>query len=125
MARIQQSSLSTTSTRRRTTTGCKLPIRLTLIDAVAHEFPIYSSRLQYVCHLKKDIHYSPKKMWYVACFVRGMTVDEALRQLSFCHKKGASFVRDTILEAQQLAVKHHNVEFKTNLWVGQYLISNI
>lgn len=57
-------------------------------------------------------------MWYVASFIRGMTVDEALRQLSFCHKKGAGFVRDTILEAQDLAVKQHNVEFKTNLWIG-------
>lgn len=57
-------------------------------------------------------------MWYVASFIRGMTVDEALRQLSFCHKKGAAFVRDTILEAQDLATKRHNVEFKTNLWIG-------
>lgn len=74
--------------------------------------------LQYICHVKQNIHYSPFKMWYVASFIRGMTIDEALRQLSFCHKKGASFVRDTILEAQELAVKQHNVEFKTNLWIG-------
>lgn len=61
-------------------------------------------------------------MWYVANFIRGMTIDEAIRQLSFCTKKGASFVRDTLLEAQQMAIKEHNVEFKTNLWVGQYHI---
>lgn len=58
-------------------------------------------------------------MWYVAVFIRGMTIDEALRQLSFCHKKGASFVRETILEAQEMAVKEHNVEFKSNLWIGE------
>lgn len=69
--------------------------------------------------MKKDIKYSPKKMWYIAAFVRGMTVDEAVRQLSFCTKYGATWVRDTILEAQELAVNRHNVEFKSNLWVGE------
>lgn len=58
-------------------------------------------------------------MWYIASMVRGMTVDEALRQLSFVLKKGAVPVRDTILEAQRLAVERHNVEFKTNLWVAE------
>lgn len=80
---------------------------------------VYFPHFQYVCHLKENIHYSPFKMWYVACLVRGMTVDEALRQLSVCAKKGASFARDTILEAQEMAVKNHNVEFKSNLWVGK------
>lgn len=58
-------------------------------------------------------------MWYIACMVRGMTVDEALRQLNFVLKKGAIPVRDTILEAQKLAVEQHNVEYKSNLWIGK------
>lgn len=58
-------------------------------------------------------------MWYIACLVRGMSVDEAVRQLEFVNKKGAVVVRETILEAQELAVKEHNVEFKSNLWVGK------
>lgn len=57
-------------------------------------------------------------MWYVACFVRGMSVDEALKQLPLVGRKGATIVQDTILEAQRLAVENHNVEFKTNLWIG-------
>lgn len=57
-------------------------------------------------------------MWYIASMIRGMSVDEALRQLSFVLKKGAIPVRDTILEAQQMAVAQQNVEFKTNLWIG-------
>ena len=48
-----------------------------------------------------------------------MTVDEAVKQLSFVNKKGATFIKETILEAQQLAVTRHNVEFKTNLWIGK------
>ena len=49
-----------------------------------------------------------------------MTVDEAVKQLSFVNKKGAIYVKEAILEAQELAVKEHNVEFRSNLWVGKY-----
>lgn len=58
-------------------------------------------------------------MWYIASMVRGLPVDEALRQLSFVLKKGAEPVRETILEAQRMAVEEHNVEFRTNLWVAE------
>jgi large subunit ribosomal protein L22 len=70
--------------------------------------------------MKTNIKYSPWKMWYIATMVRGMTVDEAIKQLSFVLKKGAVAVKETILEAQQMAVEQHNVEFKSNLWVGKY-----
>lgn len=69
--------------------------------------------------MKSNIKYSPKKMWYVACFVRGMSVDEAVKQLSFVPKKGAAIAKEVILEAQNLAVEEHNVEYKSNLWVGE------
>lgn len=70
--------------------------------------------------MKPNIRYSPKKMWVIASFVRGMSVDEAVKQLSFVLKKGAASIKETILEAQELAVNQHNVEYKTNLWVGKY-----
>jgi len=73
----------------------------------------------FVCHMKENIKYSPKKMWYIASFVRGMSVEEALKQLKYIPRKGAIVVRETILEAQQLAVEQHNVEYKTNLWVAE------
>ncbi|XP_012285654.1 39S ribosomal protein L22, mitochondrial [Orussus abietinus] len=76
-------------------------------------------RPAYVCHQKLNIKYSPKKMWYIACLVRGMSVDEAVKQLNFVLKKGGTAVKETILEAQQLAVEQHNVEFKSNLWVAE------
>lgn len=50
-------------------------------------------------------------------------MDDAVTQLSFVTSKGAKIVRDTILEAQELAVKQHNVEFKSNLWVGECFLS--
>lgn len=58
-------------------------------------------------------------MLYVAWFVRGLSVDEAIKQLSFNYRKGSAIVKETILEAQKLAVEKHNVEFKSNLWVGK------
>lgn len=76
-------------------------------------------RPAFVCHMKNNIKYSPYKMWYIASFIRGMTVDEALKQLSFVLKKGGVDVRETVLEAQEMAVKSHNVEFKSNLWIGE------
>ncbi|XP_055692106.1 39S ribosomal protein L22, mitochondrial [Lutzomyia longipalpis] len=79
-------------------------------------------RPAYVCHVKKNIRYSPTKMWYVACLVRGMSVDEAVRQLSFVLKKGAKDVKEAILEAQQMAVEQHNVEFRSNLWVAESFV---
>lgn len=81
--------------------------------------PDEPKRPGYVCHVKKNIKYSPLKMWYVACFVRGMSVDEAVKQLSFLKKKGAAIAKDTILEAQRMAVEEHNIEFKSNLWVAE------
>lgn len=81
--------------------------------------PGEQERVGYVCHAKTQIKYSPLKMWYIACFIRGMTVDEAVKQLSFMNKKGAAIVKEAILEAQEQAVKTHNIEYKSNLWVAE------
>jgi len=58
-------------------------------------------------------------MWYIAGFIRGMSIDEAVKQLSFLQRKGAMIAKEVILEAQRMAVESHNVEFKSNLWVGE------
>ena len=73
--------------------------------------------------MKTNIKYSPWKMWYIASMIRGMSVDEAIKQLNFINKKGAAFVRDTILEAQEVAVKEHNVEYRSNLWICEHSFS--
>ncbi|XP_076278646.1 mitochondrial ribosomal protein L22 isoform X2 [Lasioglossum baleicum] len=81
--------------------------------------PDEERRPGYVCHMKPNIKYSPLKMWYVACFIRGMTIDEAIKQLSFLQKKGGHIVKEILLEAQRMAVEEHNIEFKSNLWVAE------
>ncbi|XP_017886750.1 39S ribosomal protein L22, mitochondrial [Ceratina calcarata] len=81
--------------------------------------PGEEKRPGYVCHVKKNVKYSPLKMWYIACFVRGMTIDEAVKQLSFLKQKGAAIAKEVLLEAQRMAVEEHNIEFKSNLWVAE------
>ncbi|CAH1159333.1 unnamed protein product [Phaedon cochleariae] len=79
-------------------------------------------RLAYVCHQRTNIKYSPLKMWYVASFIRGMSVDEAIKQLKFVLKKGAKDVREVLEEAKEMAVKEHNVEFPSNMWVAESFV---
>lgn len=83
-----------------------------------HEEP----RKAYVCHMMTNIKYSPDKMWYIASLVRGLSVDEAVKQLNFVLKKGGQYVKQTILEAQEMAIKRHNVEYKSNLWVSESFV---
>lgn len=73
--------------------------------------------------MRANIKYSPDKMWYIATLVRGMSVDEAVKQLSFVLKKGATDIKEVILEAQEMAVTTHNIEFKSNLWVGMFVVT--
>uniref|UniRef100_A0A5G2QLT3 Large ribosomal subunit protein uL22m n=1 Tax=Sus scrofa TaxID=9823 RepID=A0A5G2QLT3_PIG len=81
-----------------------------------------------IYHCRRQIKYSKDKMWYLAKLIRGMSIDQALAQLEFSDKKGAQIIKEVLLEAQDMAVRDHNVEFRSNLYVaestsgrGQYL----
>ncbi|XP_067899156.1 39S ribosomal protein L22, mitochondrial [Heterodontus francisci] len=67
-------------------------------------------------------------MWYLAKMIRGMTFDQAVAQLQFNDKKGAKVMLEVLLEAQEMAVRNHNLEYRSNLYLaesfsskGQYL----
>lgn len=60
-------------------------------------------------------------MWYLAKMIRGMSIDQALAQLEFNDKKGAQIIKEVLLEAQDMAVRDHNVEFRSNLHIGKTL----
>ncbi|XP_040036310.1 large ribosomal subunit protein uL22m isoform X1 [Gasterosteus aculeatus] len=72
-----------------------------------------------VHHSRRQIKYSKDKMWYLAKMIRGMSIDEAIAQLSFNDKKGAKIMKEVLEEAQEMAVKNHNVEYKSNLYVAE------
>ncbi|BFZ24231.1 hypothetical protein BsWGS_27270 [Bradybaena similaris] len=75
-----------------------------------------------VCNSRFQIKYSRKKLWYTAVMVRGMSIDEAIKQLSFHRRKGAAHIKEVLEEAQEMAVRDHNVEFKSNLWIADSFV---
>nr|XP_059864449.1 large ribosomal subunit protein uL22m isoform X2 [Delphinus delphis] len=70
-----------------------------------------------IYHCRRQIKYSKDKMWYLAKLIRGMSIDQALAQLEFSDKKGAQIIKEVLLEAQDMAVRDHNVEFRSNLYI--------
>merc|ERR1712179_543578 len=70
-----------------------------------------------IYHGRKNIRYTVKKMYQVSRLVRNMNVDEAIARLGRIENKAAEVIREVLLEAQELAVDEHNVEFKSNLHI--------
>ncbi|XP_076024699.1 large ribosomal subunit protein uL22m [Genypterus blacodes] len=70
-------------------------------------------------HSRRQIKYSKDKMWYLAKLIRGMSIDQAITQMEFNDKKGATSIKEVLLEAQEMAVKNHNVEYRSNLYVAE------
>lgn len=68
-------------------------------------------------HYRENIKSSPKKMWYAMNFIRGLNVDEAIKQLKFMPYKTAQITAEVLKEAQDKAIQDHNFEFKSNMWV--------
>ena len=68
-------------------------------------------------HYRENVKTSPKKMWYVMNFIRGMSVDEAIKQLQFMPYRTAQITAEILQEAQAKAVKEHNFEFKSDMWI--------
>ncbi|KAG8579611.1 hypothetical protein GDO81_010966 [Engystomops pustulosus] len=69
-------------------------------------------------HCRREIKYSMDKMWYLAKLIKGMSIDQAIAQLEFDDKKGAKIMKEVLLEAQEMAVRNHHVEYKSNLYVA-------
>jgi hypothetical protein len=68
-------------------------------------------------HYRENVKTSPKKMWYVMKFIRGMNIDEAIKQCRFMPYKTAQITAEVLEEAQSKAIRDHNFEFKSNMWV--------
>jgi len=71
------------------------------------------------CHHRSNIKYSPKKFWYICSLIRGMSVDEAIKQLALVNKKGAHIMKEVIEEAREVALQEHNFEYKSNMFIGE------
>ncbi|XP_069001646.1 large ribosomal subunit protein uL22m isoform X1 [Embiotoca jacksoni] len=83
------------------------------------QLPDEARRPAEIYHSRRQIKYSKDKMWYLAKMIQGMSIDQAVAQLEFNDKKGAKIMKEVLLEAQEMAVKNHNVEYKSNLYVAE------
>ncbi|OQV16616.1 putative 39S ribosomal protein L22, mitochondrial [Hypsibius exemplaris] len=70
-------------------------------------------------HMRTQIRYSMQNLWYSAQMIRGLSIDDALNQLEFHNKKGSAIIREVLLEAQEMALRDHNFEFKSKMWIAE------
>lgn len=52
-----------------------------------------------------------------------MSIDEAIKQLSYIKMKGASAVKEVLKEAQEIALAEHNFEYKSKMWIAESFCS--
>ncbi|KAL4229852.1 54S ribosomal protein L22 [Mactra antiquata] len=76
-----------------------------------------------IYHQLHTLPVTPKKLWYPAFLVRGLSIDEAIRQCEFNKTLGATFVKKALIEAQDMAVRNFHIEFRSNLWVADSFCS--
>lgn len=75
-----------------------------------------------IYHGRAFVRHSPKKMSYVSKIIINMNIDEAIAQLGVLDYKASKIIVEVLEEAQELAVKEHNVEFKSNLHVASSFV---
>ena len=52
-----------------------------------------------------------------------MSIDEAIKQLTYIQMKGATVVIEILKEAQDIAINDHNFEFKSKMWIAESFCS--
>lgn len=72
-----------------------------------------------IYHVRREIKGSPTKFNAVAKQIRGLQIEEAIKQMTFSPKRPAEIIKQVILEAQDKAQKEHDIEDKMHLWVAQ------
>ncbi|XP_062591353.1 large ribosomal subunit protein uL22m-like [Saccostrea cucullata] len=68
-------------------------------------------------HETRDLRYSPKKMWKFTAMIRGLSIDDAIKKVSFLPNRGAQILKECLLEGQKIAVKAHGIEYPSNMWI--------
>ncbi|CAL8069909.1 unnamed protein product [Calicophoron daubneyi] len=76
-----------------------------------------------VTHRLEDILYSQKKLWLLGFMIRGLSVDQAFAQLGFRPEKGARIIEQVLEEAIEIAVKEHDFEYSTKIWIENVHVS--
>lgn len=72
----------------------------------------------FVVHSRQQIRGNPKQLNYAAYMIMGMNVDDAIDQLDLHPFPQASELKETVLEAVDMAVNEHGIEFRSNMYVA-------
>lgn len=72
----------------------------------------------FVVHSRQQIMACHKKLRYAAYTITGLNVDDAIDQLDLHPSEAAKELKETILEAVDLAINHHGFEFRSNMYVA-------
>ncbi|TGZ74939.1 hypothetical protein CRM22_000660 [Opisthorchis felineus] len=86
-------------------------------------FVLQERRPGEVTHRREDLLYSQKKLWLLGFMIRGKSVDDAFAQLAHRPEKGARILEEVLEEAIELAVKEHDFEYCTKIWVETVHVS--
>ncbi|KRY41366.1 putative arginine--tRNA ligase, mitochondrial [Trichinella spiralis] len=86
--------------------------------------PHCESKVGEVFHYRENVRYSAKRMWYVCQMIQGLRIDDALLQLDHTPRKGATIMKEILLEAQEKASSEHCIEQKANLWIAEAFARN-
>lgn len=78
---------------------------------------------RYMVHHFPQVKYSLKNMLPITWKIRGLSIDNAIAQMEFDTRKGAKILKELLEEAQNIAVKEHNIEFRSNLWVAECFVT--
>jgi len=72
----------------------------------------------FVVHSRQQIKRDHRKLRYAGYMITGMNVDDALDQLDLHPYEEAKELKETILEAIDLAINQHGFEFRSNMYVA-------
>lgn len=72
-----------------------------------------------IYHCERGLRCSPIKMNLVAAQIRGLPVDEAIKQMTFSPKRAATLVKKAIEAAQVIAEEKYGIQDKTHLWIAE------
>jgi len=91
-------------------------------EEIEEEKGIPEPPMETIYHCKREIRCSPIKMNLVAAQIRGLPVEEAIKQMTFSPKRASSFIKKTILEALGIAQEKHGIEDKSYLWIAESFV---
>jgi len=72
----------------------------------------------FVVHSRQQIRGDHRRLRYAGYMITGMNVDDALDQLDLHPYEEVAEIKETVLEAVDMAINQHGFEFRSNMYVA-------